>query len=390
MRSYLFRLFLFLFASALFSCHSPSESVKIEFPELQTFDTLNVEATLKLFSTFENEQRDTLFFALISKLEKQNKINLLEKYIKLYTSNYSTNDIKTLKALNKLCYFFLQSSAYDSVDKYSNSIIDLASKLNDAKQLGQAELLKGVSHFYRGNYEQSYELFSSSIKYFEQAQDSGGLMSARTNMAQYYIRSKKPDKAIQEYLLNEKYFTQKNDSVDLSDIYMMLSDAYRIKNDIDSSDYYINKAYAIVKVLGNSYNLSICNNNIAINQIRKGNTSEALLRLKENLAMIYEKKVVAEYAPTLNNIGLAYNRNNDFNNAELYFKKCIQVLDSLKQLDMKLVPIGYLSSLNEKKGDYKEALYWYKQSVNLKDSLDKISNQENINELNIRFETNLK
>lgn len=372
------------------SCSNNNDKQKIEIPKDVVFDTSNVEDTYQVFDSYSSNVRDTLYNKLFNALTKGNNFDLLEKHLRYLQSQFTTRSQSDALIYENYCDIFYQKGNYDSLGKYVQLLNKNAIQYEDSSLIAKSELVYGVFNLYRGNYEDAYRLFESSANIYIALKDSNALMNSYANMAVSYNRAGQYDKSIDRYNLIRRFYEPKNDIINLADVDILLADAYRAIGKLDSSDFYLNKSIKYFKESGNSFSISVTNNNLAINKMNQGLLLESLAILNDNLSFIYTNKVAGEYAPTLYNLSLIYARLKKYDLAILYSNKCIETLDSIGQLDMRAMPMSQLSKVYEKMGNYEEALNLARQTYRLRDSLNTEASTKRIEELNVRFETQEK
>ena len=218
------------------------------------------------------------------------------------------------KKFELLCEIASTSADADTILKYSEQAIKLAEKLN----IGPAQpiVFKGFGYLNSGRLGAALECFMKAANYYKADHNNLGVAAAYTYM----------------------------------------SEAYNLQENYDNAKYYLKNAIEIYTKEKDSVNLALAWLDLGYINYSMGQYDTALV-LYANTSEIYQKLgYLTEYAYCLGNSGLVYSRQSEFDQAEDYLLRAIEILT--KQSDERGVTqfmIEYAVVLQHK-GEIKKAI----------------------------------
>ncbi|MBK9392171.1 MAG: tetratricopeptide repeat protein [Bacteroidetes bacterium] len=191
-----------------------------------------------------------------------------------------------LKKFNLLCRLASNSVDYDTIIKYSDQAISLAEKLNINPS--QAYVYKGFGCLNSGKLAAALECFMKAAKYYEADKNRIGLAATYTYITEAYVQ--------QENFNNAKY--------------------------------YLKNAVAIFREEEDTIKLASALHNLGYTNYSMGQYDTALVLFTET-GKIYQKMGnLTEYAFCLGNSGLVYSRQSQYQKAEEYLLRAIEILNN--------------------------------------------------------------
>ncbi len=318
-------------------------------------------------------------------------------------------------------------SDYDSTFYYYDKSAEIKERINDIKGLGRVYSNIGVTYYYKGDYYKAIDNYFKSISYKKRINDSLGLAASYNNLSLAYSSVNNYDKAIKSCIsaleIYDKYPPRRekiNALISLGNIYLgqkqykKSAECY-LKCENDAAKLKDTLALTVAKLNSGCVNIEIKKFDSAIKQ------------LKEAKALAERKKMYESLkANILQNLGLAYIKISDFNNAYDYIVESNKYYKNLGDEDNKSIGENYiaeilikqnklkaagkilknilnnkhiidkkntaqtyhsLSILYNKKFDYKKAYHFLSKYYKLNDSLTEIKNKKQITELQIKYQT---
>jgi serine phosphatase RsbU (regulator of sigma subunit)/Tfp pilus assembly protein PilF len=213
-----------------------------------------------------------------------------------------------------LCEIASKSADADTILKYSEQAIMLAEKLN--MNPAQPVVYKGFGYLNSGKLASALECFMKAANYYKADHSNIGLAAVYTYIAEAYIQQENHDNA----------------------------------------KYYLKNAIEIYKKEKDSINLAAALHNLGYANYGMGQYDTALV-IYSRTSEIYQKLgFLTEYGRCLGNTGLVYSRQSEFEKAEDYLLRAIEILN--KQGDDYAVTqymIEYAGILQHK-GEIKKAV----------------------------------
>ncbi|WP_189358526.1 tetratricopeptide repeat protein [Algibacter mikhailovii] len=234
-------------------------------------------------------------------------------------------DIKKFNslALSRLGYYYYYISDYNKAEYYNNEAIKLHRELNLKAPLYKALNVLGVSQKYLGKLEESMESHMESLALKEELGVSGfGLGASYVNIGN---------------LLAE------------------------LDNFEASNEYYL-KASSVFEEAGLiSYQAQILHN-IGVNQDELKNYDKALEYYFKSLEHFRKEKKHLEIAKILNSIGGVYLKQDSLNKAKKYLKESLELSKHYGEKQMVGLTTKNLGNVYFKEGDFNKALKHFKEA----------------------------
>ena len=310
-----------------------------------------------------------------------------------------------------------------------NQHLEKAKKNNDAQTQGKLYRELGVYQRQKGNLNKALKQYKKAIAIFSKNSDSLNLAKTRGNLANIYKAQGNYEAAIKNIKESLTFFEIKQDKfpqgvvinkVNLAGIYITLKDWV-------NADKFLIDAYNNPFTKKTPSALSSVAINLVTTKTELGKLEEALKFAKQaegiekrpnslanlynNIGVIYDKKVNYQYANTYykkslelyekignkngiersyNNLGDNATKLADYAAAEVYLLKANSLLlasDNLKSLSYNY---DMLSSLYMQKKEYKSALEYSDLQKKIQDSLFSLEKQKAIADFEVLYETEKK
>jgi serine phosphatase RsbU (regulator of sigma subunit)/Tfp pilus assembly protein PilF len=185
---------------------------------------------------------------------------------------------------NLLCEIVASSPDADTILKYSEQAIKLAEKLK--QNPAQPIVLRGSVYLYAGK-------LSSALECFLKAAD---------------------------------YYKQDHNNIGMGIVYIYISEVYNQQENPDNAKYYLKNAIEIFKQENDSIYLATAYHNLGYVNYRIGQYDTALIIFSKTSEIYQKLGYLTEYAVCLGNSGLAYSRKSEFQKAEEYLLRAIEIL----------------------------------------------------------------
>lgn len=366
----------------------------------------------------------------------------------MYKNNFQLDSTlyyqKKLEALGKkrgnhdwlnTAYTILGSIRHAQND-FDASIAAYKNAVEEGRKSGKPESMaiayNNVGNVYedKGNYDSAIICFNKALDIRVKANNKQGQLDTWSNIAVAYVRKGKYDKAIEIFLNNAIEYDKLGNVIQVAQCYANASVVYdQMDNKQKALDYSI-KALDIYKKTTNVYQIAMLTNNVGVHyehldkpdlalkyyresknlyekinsekgiatqlnnigsilQI-KGKHREALDNFKQALAIKQKMNEVNTIPLTYHNIATAYLNLNNIDSTLAYLQQSEKLAMQLHFLpDLQNAYRTYCDAY-EKKGDFGQALKYYKLYHQYSDSLIDTEKAKRVTELEAIFENNKK
>ena len=280
-------------------------------------------------------------------------------------------------------------------------------------------------------------MFSESINLYKKAIEISNGINDFQNEARYlnslawiYDLVNDKNKALEYSLKAANIFIHIDDKIGLADTYNFLGNLHRNLTNTNIALEYYKKANEIYLNENHRQGISTTTNNLGIVYDELGENEKALEFYQRSLEIANENNDMDGAATALNNIGFLHSKMKDYSNALNYYNKSIEISKSLqnfpsimntynniawvyyhignieKAKETVLKAISYsdrntnlyftsesyeiLSKIYYERGEYKKGFEYLSKFMETKDSLFNTSKNEQLMEMQVRFETEQK
>lgn len=319
------------------------------------------------------------------------KLNQFDKSFMYSDSLLKSNNFDSVQYLARL--ISNKGNALIAQEEY-NKTINLVSSFLDEKQIDSityfSELydlnqLVGNSYYYLSNFDSAIHWYIKSANLPIDKVKKGRLFGS---IAQIYTANRDADNAIDYYTkaINSTagtadYMGQIHNYYNLGDIYQLVS--------IDSSYFYYKKSYDLSNK--NNYNLikAYASQGLGNVCMEKGNYDTAIFYNQQSIALFKEIDNKQGIVHAQMNLGKAYSRVGNFNEALFYGRASVNGASTLEGMDVKALAFEHLYDIFYQKKQFDSAIFYYQKFELLEDTIRSVAVQQNINDIQIKYETEL-
>lgn len=227
---------------------------------------------------------------------------------------------------------------------------------------GEAYALKniGIAYYYQGKYLEALDYYRQSLNFFKEIKDNVGIANVYSNMGVVYYEQGDDVKALENYLESLKYAELSGDKLRMLTTLNNVGGVYNNKPAThDKALQYYLLALPISEALGRKVELGAISVNIGSIYADKQDHAKAMVYFNKALK-VYGNAEGSQNA--YNAIGELYNNEKNF---DLALQNHIQALTIAKKLNNKLSIVNSLIGLGKvyvKKGDFKNAIIYFKEA----------------------------
>ncbi len=307
-----------------------------------------------------------------------------------FISVQSQNGIDYINKLSDSLKAEIFALNFDKAKRTINEIDSIIGMTENDTVKGIGFNLKGNYYYRISNYEKAMQFWLEANKYFEKINDSLGVSWASNNISLIFNSNGKFEKSLKikkrallfcPSSLNEDWNTS---------LLLNISSTYRDLKKYDSSFFYLEKSYKILKKTNSKRLLGLYYHNNSINHLQIENYNEAL-KFADTLQTIYKN-----YAsrPMLENS--IYYSAKSLNKLGKYMEALAKAELSLKMVQESGMTINIadsyelISNIHENLGNNKQSLKNLKRANIYRDSIFGIEKNKAVLELEKKYETEKK
>ena len=356
---------------------------------------------------------------------------------------------KTVETTEKIDLLIHISRLYirineDSSLYYSQKALTYSSEINDTVRIALSKQFIGKIYCSQGKYKPALTLFNESAEMFKTKHDSfnyagalsdiskvqtieGNYKNALKNLIKarqifrklkdkfteasvlnkigsLYISLNQHSKAIEYYNYALEIMLEKDFKLAISALYINIGNVYSNMGENEINDvkkinfcqkaetYYL-KALPIKRKINDLRGLGACLVNLGLNNSRMQKYKLAEIYLLEAVEVCKKTNNLTDLYKSYNNLANNYVNNNEFSKA-LKYAEIVSIADITDQFELgiKLKSTNHylLAQIYKQQNKNKKAIFHYEEYVKLKDSIYNIDLVKSVNELEIKFQTELK
>lgn len=337
-----------------------------------TTDSVTMKAIRKLYLHYSNNDPEQQYF-----------------YVKkgLIITERTKDTLRKAKLLTQLAFYHKSNNNLDSSIFYLRKAEGLLLELNDSSSYFKLEYSIANILISEANYEEAIAIYIKGISFHEKLKNEKGQIGAlmgRLNLSGLYFSMRDYEKSIEISKQIEKSEIAKTRPQYKRAAWINLTGLYTTINQLDSALVYAKKAEKVVTKKQELFNLNT--NFGAIYQIKK--------QYDKAIAYFYKSLNIANALNNNDGITMSYNsiakvylEQEKLDSAELYLLKSKKLLEIKGKLASIENNYESLSSLYNKKGEYKKSLKFKGLQIELRDSILGIEKQQALIDVEKKYQT---
>ncbi|MGI9548333.1 MAG: tetratricopeptide repeat-containing sensor histidine kinase [Flavobacteriaceae bacterium] len=271
---------------------------------------------------------------------------------------------------------------------HMNLYRDYVASEKDSFGLANSYFQIGVIHSKKGDYEEALQYYFNTFDIYETRKDTTGMGFTLNSIGIVYKNLKKYKEAIEIYKEVIGIHTRTNDSNRLADAYHNLGAIYQGQGKFDKALTNYFKSNEINAGTNNQWGKALNYADIGGVFMEKKEFSKAIEYFNKAFAIQKANSYTDDIGLTLANLGEASLRLGNYNRSERYLKEGLGLTGVSKRIKRELH--FNMFELYEQQAQYGKALVHHKEFFSINDSLINQSSLENINALQVQFETEKK
>ncbi len=303
------------------------------------------------------------------------------------------NDTTKIDLLIALSEEFKDNDKVKAID-ILNTALKLATTADSKIQ--QASILRAMGSVYisQADLDKATQVLFSSIKISEDIKEWEGAASAYILLGRLHMEKGLDDNASKNAL---KYFIKSLDALEkagnkkrIAAVLNNIGTAYGSMNDYSTAIVYLLKSLKIREEIKDDAGIASTLSNIGLIYSHQNDYDKALVYQMKSLVIrerIGDKKMIAN---SLNNIGDVYAAKGDYDKAIEWLKKGLESALEIGNKYFEKNSYNGLTEVYEAKNDFANALIYARKYEELKDMMLNAESDEQIQELETKYETEKK
>ena len=300
-------------------------------------------------------------------------------------SSIDSSKYYAVDSLNDVGWELMQTSSKVALFSFGQAR-KIAQDIDYKKGEGLSYLREGVLYKQKGEYDKSIENYNKSLKFFEEIKDSLSTGKVYNNLGLVHWNRGSYDKAVKSLLEAIKYYGERAPPEKIANTYGNLG---LIFDDIGqkekAKEYYKKDSTILRNILEKEPNNKKINsifanvlNNMGILLVNKKGDYENYDYYKNALSSAIRGENFVSQGTILNNIALYYEDKEEYDKSKDYYKKSLNIN---KKIDNKKGILKNLLGLNELdfiKGDYNSALKDLKEAEKISKEIGSLRLKANV------------
>ncbi len=327
---------------------------------------------IKIFSLF------LLVMAGVASGQNQDLIDSLNEQLR------RVSDTQKIDLFNQLSRIYWQKS-FDTSLIYANHALRGAEELGDQQRIATSLKMVGNAFYLLGNYTESMELYFSSLKLFEELEDSIEIGNLYNNLGVIHLRTSDFIKGLEYFNIALLIQMNHGNMEMVAAIKNNIGAIYHEKKEYERAYDYFLAAYEIHREMDDRQQMAVALNNLGEVSNYMENYQQAHDYYEESLQISKELNDLSLLASLHANLGDIYFKMERYELAEDYFKSGLQLAEEVHEIRVKKEIYLRLSELYTKRSNYKEALKNYQLFSDYRDSILSEEKQALLTEMQLKF-----
>lgn len=283
-----------------------------------------------------------------------------------------------------------RKSLYDSSSFHYEKALETFEKGGYELDIAKIAVNLSINYNRLGRFEETIESATKALKMFEKLSDRKGISVASNIIGQVYFYNDDYTKAKQYFNRYLQNALDAQDSTEIAGGFSNLGAVFSKLERFDSAIFYNQRALEIHQKLGNQYGIGNAHQNLGMNYLSRSMPDSAIFFYQQALPFYQTTENKSGQAEVLVNLGKCHFSIGDFQNAIDFSIKGQQIAQSINEPVLIQESSLVLSESYESIGDFRRALSAYKQYDSLSQEIFNEETRNNIEEINVRYETEKK
>ena len=291
------------------------------------------------------------------------------------------------KTLNMLCIDYRRLGDYAKATKFAHDALEAYRSVHDSTGMMEAIINNAKIYHYSGNNKRAMKIYMDALPYAEKTKDTLKAGILYSLIANVYMDIEQVDKGKEYYRKAIQKLKSKDNTYTYADLLNNYGIVFFDEGRYDSALFYYNQALDVYRNIGQTDAIGAGYQNIGITHVLMKNSTIGLDYLHRALDIFNHQELPNDEASVLVDLGRAFIETRQFDSATYYLNRALDISEEIGNTYYKKQSLFLLYQLNEKKNNYISALRFFKEYTAFKDSVDNLTMKENIQELEVKYQT---
>lgn len=278
----------------------------------------------------------------------------------------------------------------DSALFYAHRALDLSPESDNPLDKASALSRMGSAHFAKGNFEEALRLHIQALGIRSEAKDHEGKAGSELNIGNILLQTDKPEEALIHFQTALETLKKLDDPMALSDAHNNLGICFYYLSQYEPALTHYQQAFDLLVNASDAVRLASTLNNLGALYEALEDYNQALDHYSQSLRIYQASDDAYGVAMAYNNMGLMHEYNLSFDSAQSNYERALDIARSISSGHLELTVLENLYLLYETQANAHEALRYHLLHTELKDSLFTLESNEQILDMEAKYESEKK
>ena len=297
------------------------------------------------------------------------------------------NDTITADIYNRLIILERNYGHYEKAVQMGNRALELYRKTGDSAGVAEAMLNRANIYRIQGKFKYALNDLFTVLNIYELQHDSSHISRTMGNVGNLYMDIGKPEKAKMYLLEAIKYAAFLGYDTRYADPLNNYGALVYDEQKYDSAYFYFDSAKRIYEKTGKPDAIATGYENVGVTQVYLNQKEQGFKNLHHAYRMFDSLKLIKDKIYVLLDLGSAFEKTGNNDSVLYYYLKSYELSKAIGYNYGKKLSLFNLYQTTKNTGNYKSSLKWHELYTKLKDSLESENLQENLQELEAKYQT---
>ncbi len=297
------------------------------------------------------------------------------------------NDTITADIYTRLIILERNYGHYDKAVQMGDKALVLYRKTGDSAGVAEAMLNRANVYRFQGKFKYALNDLFTVLKIYELQHDSSHISRTMGNIGNLYMDIGKPEKAKMYLLEAIKYATFLGYDTRYADPLNNYGALVYDEQKYDSAYFYFDSAKRIYEKTGKPDAIATGYENVGVTQVYLNQKEQGFKNLHHAYRIFDSLNLIKDKVSVLLDMGLAFKKTGNNDSVIYYYLKSYELSKAIGFNYGKKLALFNLYQTTKNTGNYKSSLKWHELYTQLKDSLESENLQENLQELEAKYQT---
>ncbi|WP_162819783.1 adenylate/guanylate cyclase domain-containing protein [Kordia sp. SMS9] len=258
----------------------------------------------------------------------------------------------------------------------ANQSVSIYQEIQDYKAIGDGYNQIATIFYYQGEPYKALTNFEKSASYFKKANFKNGLASATNNVGAIYYFLGNYSKALDHYKIAVQLHEDLNNEKQVAGTTQNIGNIYSILNEFEEAKRYFGIAEKNYRKSNDEKALSLVLSSLGDVYAKEKNYTEALQNFEVSLELATKNKATQTQAQVLFNLGKLHEDKNEYDTAVNYYNKSLTISRTSKSNLNESSALIALGNINLKIGKKQNAVARCKKGLEIAKKINSVSIQE--------------